>query len=98
MSSSSSDWLNRLNSLSKQTYTSKYQDKIDSLMDSISKRKEFSYDFNTDPLYQQYKDQYTKLGKEASMNAAANASSLTGGYGNSYAVTAGEPAVSDPVK
>lgn len=89
----SSDWLNQLNALgAKPTYTSQYQGIIDNLMNTISNRKEFSYDFNKDPLYQQYKDNYTKLGNEAAMNAVANASNMTGGYGNSYAVTAGAQA------
>ena len=43
-------------------------------------------------MYQQYKDQYTALGNQATTNATTNASSLTGGYGNSYAVTAGQQA------
>lgn len=89
----SSDWLNKLNSLgSKPTYTSQYQSTIDDLMGKITNREKFSYDFNADPLYQQYKDNYTKLGNEASMNAVANASAMTGGYGNSYAVTAASQA------
>lgn len=73
-------------------YQSKYGTQIDATLDKIVNRQPFSYDFNADPLYQNYKDQYTKLGNEAAMNAAANASALTGGYGNSYAVTAGAQA------
>ena len=73
-------------------YQSRWQSQIDNALNAITNRKAFSYDFNADPLYQAYKDQYTKLGKEASMNAAANAAALTGGYGNSYAVTAGAQA------
>jgi len=89
----SQDWLNNLNNLGdKPTYTSKYQGQLDTLLDKIVNREGFSYDFNADPLYQQYKDNYTKLGNEASMNAAANVSSLTGGYGNSYAATAASQA------
>ena len=72
-------------------YQSQYGQNIGSIMDKIVNRK-FSYDFNADPLYQQYKDQYSKAGNEASMNAVANASALTGGYGNSYAATAGAQA------
>lgn len=90
---SSKEWENLLNGLGdKPTYTSKYQSNIDSILDKISNREQFSYDFNADPLYQQYKDQYTKLGDEASMNAAANVSALSGGYGNSYAATAASQA------
>lgn len=73
-------------------YQSKNQDKISSIMDKITKREPFSYDFNADPLYQNYKDQYVKLGNEAAQNAAASVSALTGGYGNSYATTAASQA------
>lgn len=52
----------------------------------------FSYDFNADALYQQYKDQYMKQGKMAMQDAMGQASALTGGYGNSYAATAGNQA------
>lgn len=81
-----------MSSLVRPTYTSKYQSQIDSLMSSIMNREKFSYDFNADPLYQQYKDQYTKLGNEASMNAIANAAAMTGGFGNSYGATAASQA------
>lgn len=91
-STKSSDYSNAINSLVKPTYTSKYDDTISGLMDKISNRESFSYDFNADPLYQNYKDSYTKLGKEAGINAAASASALTGGYGNSYATTAASQA------
>lgn len=73
-------------------YQSRWQSQLDNALNAITNRKAFNYDFNADPMYQAYKDQYTKLGKEASMNAAANAAALTGGYGNSYAVTAGAQA------
>ena len=52
----------------------------------------FSYNLNADPFYQQMVDRYTKsaqLGMEDTMGKAA---ALTGGYGNSYAVTAGQQA------
>ena len=80
--------LSQLEANAPQAYQSQYQPVIDNLMNQITNRKPFSYDFNADPMYQQYKDQYTTLGKQASMNAATNASNLSGGYANSYAVTA----------
>lgn len=55
-------------------------------------RQPFSYDFNTDALYQQYKDKYIKQGKMAMADTIGQASAMTGGYGNSYAVTAGNQA------
>ena len=91
-STNSADYASAINALKKPTYESKYDNVIENQLNKILNREEFSYDFNADPLYQQYKDQYTKLGKEASMNAAASASSLTGGYGNSYAGTAASQA------
>ena len=91
-STASADYANAINSLVKPTYESKYNNKIEEQLNKILNREDFSYDFNADPLYQNYKDQYTKLGKEAAMNASASASALTGGYGNSYAGTAASQA------
>lgn len=53
-------------------------------------REEFSYDPNADAMYQQYKDQYTTAGKRAMEDTMGKAVALTGGYGNSYAQTAGQ--------
>ena len=68
------------------------QDAYQSAMDAILNRKAFSYDLNADALYQQYKNQYTALGKMAMTDTVGKAAALTGGYGNSYAVTAGNQA------
>lgn len=73
-------------------YQSKWQGQIDSIIDSIRNREEFSYDVNSDALYQQYKDQHTALGKLASQDTMGQAAAMTGGYGNSYAVSAGNQA------
>jgi len=84
-----------LNGEGKPTYTSKYNDTIAKLADEIANRKDFSYDFNADPLYQNYKDQYTRQATLANQNAVGQAAALTGGYGNSYATTAGALAYQD---
>lgn len=47
---------------------------------------------NADPLYQQYKDQYVAGGQRAMQDVMGQAAALTGGYGNSYATTAGSQA------
>lgn len=73
-------------------YQSKWQGQIDSIIDSIRNREKFSYDVNSDALYQQYKDQYSALGKAASQDVMGQAAAMTGGYGNSYASTAGNQA------
>ncbi len=51
--------------------------------------EEFTYNVQADPLYSQYKKTYTAQGKQAMEDSVGNASALTGGYGNSYAQTAG---------
>lgn len=65
---------------------------IDALLAQINSRPAFSYDQNTDPTFQQYKDQYTAGGNKAMRDTMGNAAALTGGYGNSYATTAGSQA------
>lgn len=74
------------------SYQSKYQSKLDELYDQIVNKKDFKYDLNADALYNQYKDQYSVLGKTAMMDTMGQAAALTGGYGNSYASTAGNQA------
>jgi hypothetical protein len=73
----------------KPAYSSQYADTIKNLADKIANREDFSYDFNTDPLYQNYRDQYQRQAVLGQQGAMANAAALTGGYGSSYASTAG---------
>lgn len=65
---------------------------LSQLYDRIMNREKFSYDLNGDALYQQYKDQYQSLGRQAMADTMGNATALTGGYGNSYAATVGNQA------
>ena len=69
-----------------------WYDSLNDTINQILNREKFSYDLNGDMLYQQYKDQYTTQGKLAMMDAMGQASAMTGGYGNSYAQTAGQQA------
>ncbi len=73
-------------------YQSSYTDTINQLLDSILNREQFHYDMNADPLYQQYKDMYTQQGQKAARDVTGQMAALTGGYGNSYAATAGNQA------
>lgn len=73
-------------------YQSQYSNQISELLNKIQNREDFTYDFNADPLYQQYKDQYKQQGQMAMMNTVGQAAQMTGGYGNSYGVTAGQQA------
>lgn len=73
-------------------YQSKYQGQIDQVMQNITDRKPFQYDVNGDALYQQYKDRYTQMGRQAMQDTMGQAAALTGGYGNTYAQNAGQQA------
>ena len=75
----------------KPTYTSQYDAKIDALLNQILNREKFSYDAETDPLYQQYKTQYTREGNRAMNDTMAAAASNAGGM-NSFAMTAAQQA------
>lgn len=74
------------------TYQSNYKDQLDGLLAQIAGRPDFSYDQGSDPMYQQYRDQYTANGNKAMRDTMGNAAALTGGYGSSYATTAGSQA------
>ena len=65
------------------------QSAYENALNAYLNRGDFQYDLNGDALYQQYKNQYATLGKMAMMDTMGQASALTGGYGNSYANTAG---------
>ena len=79
-------------------YQSQYQGNISALMNQINNREKFSYDLNGDALYQQYKDQYINQGRMAMMDTMGQAAALTGGYGNSYAASAGNQAYQESLK
>lgn len=60
------------------------------LLEKYNTRDPYSFDINSDALYQQYADLYAKQGKLASEDTMAQAAALTGGYGNSYAQSVGQ--------
>lgn len=72
------------------SYESKYQQQIDALYGQIKDRPKFQYDINADAMYQQMLDRYVGQGQQAMMDTMGQAAMLTGGYGNSYAQTAGQ--------
>ena len=73
-------------------YANSYEDEIRDVYNSIVNRDKFTYDVNSDALYNQYKDQYVSLGKLAMQDTMGQAAALTGGYGNSYAASVGNQA------
>ena len=73
-------------------YKSQWQGQIDGAFNAYTNRDPFSYNFNSDALYQQYKDSYIQQGRMAMMDTMGQAAAMTGGYGNSYAQTVGQQA------
>lgn len=76
-------------------YNSPWSTQLNDTLNKILNREKFSYDFNGDAFYQQYKDKFTQQARMASEDAVARASAMTGGYGNSYAATAGAQAFNE---
>lgn len=74
------------------TYTSKYESQIDSMLNQILNRDQFSYDHMTDPLYQQYAQAYQREGQRSLQDTLGNVSAQTGGLASSYATTAAQQA------
>ena len=73
-------------------YQSQWQEQINQLLQQITNREKFSYNVNEDAMYQQYADMYTQQGKKAAMDTMGQAQTMTGGYGNSFAQSAGQQA------
>lgn len=73
-------------------YVNPYAGQIQELYQSISGRQPFTYDVNSDAMYEALKDQYITGGRMAMMDTMGQAATLTGGYGNSYAQGVGQQA------
>ena len=76
-------------------YSSNYTSAIKDNLTKVMSNGRFSYNADSDKLFGQYKDSYEKAGQKAMEDTVGNASLLTGGYANSYAVTAGQPAYNE---
>jgi hypothetical protein len=72
------------------TWTPQYQKEISGLLNDLKNVEEFEYNMNTDPLYQQYRDQYVREGQKAMRDSAAQTAALTGGYGSTYGAIAAQ--------
>lgn len=73
-------------------FQSTYKGQLDNIYNQIMNRPNFSYDLSSDPMWQQYKDQYTALGKQAMADTMGAAAGLTGGYGSTYSQNVGQQA------
>jgi len=73
-------------------YESSYGTRIDALLEKLTQRGDFSYDYETDPLYQAYAKVYQREGRRATEDAIGMAAQNTGGYASSYAAGAAQQA------
>jgi hypothetical protein len=82
------------NSLLQQLSTGRtsYTDQIKDLMSDIQNREDFEYDVDADPLFQQALSSAMSSGQTAMQDTIGQASALTGGYGSTYATSAGNQA------
>lgn len=69
-----------------------YDDTIQDLIAGLLDRPDFSYDPATDPLYQNYRKQYTREGQRATADALGAAAAASGGIPSSYANAAANQA------
>lgn len=69
-------------------WRSKYGGRIEDALDEVLNREKWSYDTESDPAYQAYKEAYTREGNRAYQNAYAQMAANTGGYGSSAGMTA----------
>jgi uncharacterized membrane protein YgcG len=69
-------------------YNNRYDDTIQDLIQGILNREDFSYAPATDPLYQNYRKQYTREGQRATADTLGAAAAASGGIPSSYATTA----------
>lgn len=73
-------------------YKKYYLSGAENILSKLKNREEFSYNPETDPVFQAYRTKYQLEGERAGRNAMADLSALTGGYASSAAVTAGAQA------
>lgn len=71
---------------------------INALMERLNNRQPFSYDPETDPAFQAYRDQYTYGGQQAMKDTLAEISARTGGLASSYAGQAAQGTYDDYMK
>ena len=85
-------YLNPVQSRRPGSYESQWDGELTELYNRIANRKPFSYDIGTDPVYQQYREQYQRQGRLAMQDTMGQAAALTGGYGSTYGEQVGQQA------
>ena len=73
-------------------FSSAYEEELKQVMERILGREDFRYSLDGDALYQQYRNAAVQNGRLAMADTMGQAAALTGGYGSSYAQSAGQQA------
>ena len=73
-------------------YQSRFEERLQELYDRIAGREAFDYEPEEDEAYQRYARLYAARGAAAMEDTLGKAAALTGGYGSSYAQSAGQQA------
>lgn len=66
------------------------EDLLKAALEAYQNQGPFNYDPNLDPMYQQHRNRLMTQGKQAMEDTLGMIQARTGGYGNSYAQTAGQ--------
>lgn len=74
----------------KPVYADTYGEQVKDLQSQLTNRSPFTYSIDADALFRQYRDRYQSLGRRAMEDTMGQAQAMTGGYGNSWAQTAGQ--------
>ena len=82
-------WLDKLGESS---YSYDANGKISAALDAMLNRQPFSYDAANDPLYQQYRKQYTREADRSAEDVLGKAAVMTGGMPSTAAVAASQQA------
>ena len=85
------DYNSFINNPQKNGYNA-YINDVNELFDKVMNQESFSYDPQTDKLFQMYKQQYQSMGQSAMQNQMGVASAASGGYNSSAAQTSAQSA------
>ena len=75
-----------------QGYAGTHKDALNNLLNDFMNREDFEYDVDKDQMFQQALASAMNSGKSAMQDTMGQAAALTGGYGSTYATTAGNQA------
>lgn len=73
-------------------YAGRYDKALSQALDALMQQPSFRYRLDGDALYKRYRDSAVKNGRLAMEDTLGQGAALTGGYGNSYAQSAGQQA------